>query len=184
MHEIATAYDAFHFLREHPAFRIRERIGISLEDATKLEKQGCIITRDLSGKCYKEYRHIHKLAMDSNLVINYAKVNSEGYSGKPDSSIPEVWLEFGPLEWGYDSHDGVIEEGGCEWDVDTHLKEYHDTELDCGAPTFDEALKTLAMLVLKHYGDFEDWSWKERRKLECGTPVCSDCQEANKFAKA
>ena len=44
---------------------------------------------------------------------------------------------------------------------------YHDTKLDCGAPTFDEALVKLARLVKRHYGDFNPPKWlRDMRSLK------------------
>jgi hypothetical protein len=50
----------------------------------------------------------------------------------------------------------------------------HDTDLDCGGVTFDEALIKLAKKILKKHGDYKDKS----RPGKCGKP-CGDCRDIN-----
>ena len=52
------------------------------------------------------------------------------------------------------------------------LVHYHDWKLDCGAPTFDEAIVKLANLVLKEYGDYIE----DEDKNCGGDEHCVDCR--------
>jgi hypothetical protein len=149
-----------------------------------MEAQGYLITRDRGGKCYREWRHIWDRPIDTNLSIFYAKVNDKGRVCKdPKKNVNvECWLEFGNLEWGYGSYDPNTEEP-CDWDVETVSMNYHDPDLDCGAPTFDEALIKLAKLVLKKYGDYTEEEGDEMSDIYCGHPVCADCKESHRALK-
>lgn len=152
--KIANAHDAFWFLHEHPKFKCREAVmleltqpqakTLNLAKGERLRK----IKDDMpwnKGKSYfiREFG-LEREAMDSNLDIFYTKVDERGRvnDDKSKNVNIECWLEFGTIEQSVS--DGVL-----------HVKNYHDPVLDCGAPTFDEALVKLAKLVKRHYGDLK-----------------------------
>lgn len=60
-----------------------------------------------------------------------------------------VWLEIGP----YDQGPGPFGSGQFT----------HDTDLDCGADSFEEALVRMASLVWAKYGDYDPQERKRRR---------------------
>lgn len=186
-HRIKTAYDAWWFLYNHPKLCLRSRCPISTEEARNQRELGFIITQDrghksnyvpgvgnvgfVPGQHYREWRHHFHHAIEENLSIFYAMVDEDGEcQGSNGPLRPECWLEFGPMEWGYAS----------EWHDSTERMNFHAVELDCGAPTFDEALVKLARLVKKHYGDYR---WKDYRGT-CGKPRCADCTELGPIHKA
>lgn len=82
-------------------------------------------------------------ALDTNLDIFYSKVNEHGRvdDDATKNTNVECWLEFGPLKQ-------QVSDGNLD------MAHFHDIDLDCGAPTFDEALIKLARLVKRHYGDY------------------------------
>jgi len=168
--KIANAYEAYHFLNDHPAFLLRERVRVSPSRAKKLAARGYIVTTDRNGKCWREFRHHHKRAMDSNLSVYYAMVNKRGVVGKDKkrNTNVECWLEFGKLAYEY-PYEGAVE---------TTLHEYHDYELDVGAPTYDEALVKLANRVLQKHGDYKN---DRNERQHCGGPAsCGDCREIDR----
>lgn len=140
-----TAYEAYWFLYEHPKMQARECQIVSSAEAKRLKKDGetIISVADDMPWCKKKYsmrefkaiRH----ALECNLSIYFAKVGTNGRVSSAKGAKAECWLEFGPIEW-------AVAEGYA------YLKHYHDVNLDCGAPTFDEALIKLAKLVKKNYG--------------------------------
>src|SRR5271157_4188554 len=151
-HKITNAYEAWWFLYEHPKLKLPERNEVSPEEAAKLEAEGFWITRDVGGKCYRMYRHLHRHALEENLSIHYAKTNKPGGHGrvvddKSKNKHVECWLEFGPMEYGY-MYSGGAEPNG-DYDDETMRQHYHDTDLDTGGTTFDEALVRLAKLARK-----------------------------------
>ncbi len=164
-HKIKTAYDAYHFLLEHPGFSVNERIQVDPAKADKMVDDGYAITKDRDGTCWREYRHVQLRALEMNLSIHYAKVDKQKRvnDDPAKNTLVECWLEFGPIAYQY------------HWDGDvaTHLCHTHDPALDTGAATFDEALVKLARRVLKQYGDYN----VPKRKDDCGAPVCADCIE-------
>jgi hypothetical protein len=180
MHQINNAYDAYHFLYSHPKFMLRERYEITPEEYDKGLADGYLVTKDRGGKCYREQRHLFRHAIEHNLDIFYAKVDETGRvnDDRQKNVNVECWLEFGQLEWGYMSG------GEYDWDTETGLLNYHDVDLDTGGPTFDEALISLAKLVLEHHGDYEDLPYKEQRAKQCGETVpCADCRDAKAWAR-
>jgi len=173
-HRISNAYDAWWFAYYHPKLNCRERTEVTPEEADKMEAGGFIITRDKGGKCYREWRHLYRHATEENLSIHYSKVDKRRRvnDDATKNANVECWLEFGPLEYGY------MAGGQYDWDTETGLLHYHDTDLDCGAKTFDEALVILAKLIRKKYGDWKEMDYKTGRSKECGKVVpCADCQE-------
>ena len=99
-------------------------------------------------------------AISCNLDIFYARVDETGTINDDDSKNVNVecWLEFGPIEY------------ACVMDGEpSQLLHTHDIDLDCGAPTFDEALVRLGNLALKHYGDYEQGA--NREPIRGGTLV-------------
>lgn len=181
-HKIANAYDAFWFIHDHPKFMLRERTPVEPEEADKLEAEGFLITRDTGGKCYREWRHLHRHAIDENLEIFYTKTNKPGGHGRVDDDRSknkhvECWLEFGPSYYGY-AYSGNKKPAG-DWDIETMKHMSHDYRLDCGGTTFDQALVALARLVRKHYGDYRD---RDGRDGACGRP-CGDCRDLKSRTK-
>lgn len=176
---IDSAYDAWWFLYYHPRLCLRSRTPEPEESARELRAKGFIVKRDKCGKYWRLWRHHLRHAVESNLSIFYAKVDSGGHQND-DSALnlyPEVWLEAGPIEWGY----------ATPWDNETSLIEYHDTDLDCGAPTFDEALVQMARLALKKYGDYKGGGesiCNYGAEGKCGTPRCADCEDLKLSAKS
>jgi hypothetical protein len=168
MRTIDNAYDAWHFLRDHPSFKLRERHEIPPEDYDMLLARGFLVSKDRGGKCWREMRHLYRRAVDMNLTIGYMKVDATGYVNDVRSMniVVDVWLEFGPESYDYDG------EGFDE----TTLQNGHDWELDCGGPTFDEALVKLANKVLAKYGDYVEKS----RSEDCGPVPCADCVKAQR----
>lgn len=187
--KILFAYDAYWFLHNHPAFRIRDRYLVRDPESPHSTKR---MVKCENGVYYTETVHSHRLALDCNLDVFYARVDETGTinDDKTKNRYTEVWLEFGPIYWTSDHERECneyrikeAEEHGWSkpWQTDltnpdlyvdiTHSHDYH---LDCGAPTYDEALVKLANLVLKHYGDYED---DEDEVKTCGgVEKCPDCK--------
>lgn len=59
------------------------------------------------------------------------------------NTLTQVWLECGPAMIDVD---GDVGAPGA-------IVATHDTQLDCGGETFEEAILKLAELVIKYYGD-------------------------------
>jgi hypothetical protein len=177
MRAIDNAYDAYHFLHDHPELMLRERHEITQEEYAAMSADGFLVTRDKGGKCWREHRHLHRHAIEMNLSIFYAKVDETGTVNDDSSKNvnTEVWLELGPEEYDYPA----------DWYDETDRLEYHDPDLDCGGPTFDAALVELAKLVLEFYGDYDyEATWKERRAKECGAvSPCADCRSSRKLMR-
>lgn len=79
-----------------------------------------------------------------NLDFDYHMVNPETRAIDDDNSkntAMEVWLETGPAYF-----DNYSEQ---------YQRNMHDTRLDCGGATFEEALIELAGLIKKYYGDYD-----------------------------
>ena len=149
----STAYDAFWFLQNHPKFKCREARLLTPKQAKVLKlskgerlgklkdsmpwKKGC--------EYLVHYFRFERDAFPENLDIFYAKVDGSQRVNEDRSKnvFVECWLEFGPIKQ-------VVEDGRLV------LRHFHDVDLDCGAPTFDEALVKLARLVKKHYGDYKE----------------------------
>jgi hypothetical protein len=149
---IKDAWSAHWFLTEHPKFRYRNARLLADNEAPKLYRGDRI--REAKdefpwgrSKPYRilEYSKILTTpAYPDNLDIHYTKVNPKTHKIDDDKSKNaqvECWLEFGKVAY-------VVSDGTL------HLQHWHDVKLDCGAPTFDEALVKLARLVKRHYGDF------------------------------
>ena len=177
MRTIDNAYDAYHFLHDHPELSLRERHEITEEEYARGSAEGFLVTKDRGGKCWREMRHLHRHAIEMNLSIFYAKVDGTGTvnDDRSRNTNTEVWLELGPEEYDYPA----------DWYQETERMEYHDPDLDCGGPTFDAALIELARLVLEHYGDYDyEASWKDRRKAECGeVSPCADCRQSRRHMR-
>jgi len=177
MRTIDNAYDAYHFLHDHPELMLRERHEVTEEEYVRGSADGFLVTKDRGGKCWREMRHLHRHAIEMNLSIFYAKVDETGRVNDDRSKNVNVecWLELGPEEYDYPA----------DWYDETDRMEYHDPDLDCGGPTFDAALIELARLVLEHYGDYGyELPWKERRALECGgVSPCADCRQSRRHMR-
>jgi len=160
---IDSAYDAWWFLYNHPRLCLCFRTPEPKDNAKQMKAKGFVIKRDKCGKYWWLHRHSLYHAIEENLSIHYAKVDAEGHQNddRALNLFPEVWLETGPMEWGY----------ATPWDTETSRIPYHDTDLDCTGPTFDQALIALARLALKKYGDYK------KDGGICGTPRCADCEE-------
>lgn len=174
---IKNAYDAYWFLHAHPKFQRKERDPLAPEDVEAAKKpaakpkggdvigkmigrrKGFRVVKDKGGNFWREW-NIPVPAMTENLDIHYAQVDKRGRINKDESQnqFTACWLEFGQVLYG---HYGDGQEWrGTERDYKMH---YHDIDLDCGAPTFDEALINLARLVMKKYGDFPVEPWQLSR---------------------
>lgn len=82
------------------------------------------------------------------LDINVVKVNPQNETIEDDKQLNtavRVWLECSI----YDEDNQIV------WDYD----------LDCGGPTFEEAIVNLAQLVLKDYGDYEPAELTEAERV-------------------
>lgn len=160
----SNAHEAWWFLYYHPKFTYHERTEFETEADCKVFAGGedvlagggkarAITTaiKDAGGNWWVEWKYeCH--ALDEQLDIHYAQVDETGHVNKDESKNVniECWLEFGPVEWGYDGY-ADASKGERE-----RLLNYHDIDLDCGAPTFDEAIVELANLVLEKYGPLPD----------------------------
>lgn len=168
---ILSAYDAWYFLRDHPKLNRHERTPLTPEEVEEARKpaqrpkpgdglaeiigrtrfKGYRVVRDKGGNYWRDWHGVTVPAVDENLDIHYAQVNARGRVDKDSSKNvrTECWLELGPVEWGYHQPENEIKEGArC------YKMHFHDVDLDCGAPTFDEALIKLARKVQKKYGDY------------------------------
>ena len=148
--KIATAYDAYWFLYEHPKMQCREALILTAEHSAVLDKGERIRTvKDempwLPDATYqiREFKFTRR-ALDMNLDVFYTKVDEKRRvnDDPKKNKFVACWLEFGTIRQ-------AVTNG------ELHIQTYHDIKLDCGAPTFDEALVKLARLVRKHYGDFK-----------------------------
>lgn len=181
-HKITNAYEAWWFLYNHPKLMCPERHEVPPKKADKLEAEGFWITRDVGGKCYRMYRHLHRHALEENLSIHYTKTNKPSGHGTVDDDDSknkhvECWLEFGPIEYAYAYSGGV--KPMADWDTKTTRLNYHDVDLDTGGTSFDEGLIRLAKLARKKYGDYAE---KDRDDY-CGKPECADCKEIGRTMK-
>jgi hypothetical protein len=81
-------------------------------------------------------------SLQESLIVEVVKVNPENLTIEEDESkntLVQVWLECGPYEF-------IGETNAYE--------NTHDTDLDTGADTFEQAIIKLAELVHKHYGPY------------------------------
>jgi len=156
-HIIRNAYDAYWFIHNHPAFQINYRSEDTITDIDKLKKLSIenkldTFTLKNGQKLYYEIFDFKKHALNSNLDICYSKVDKTHKINKDLSlnNTIEVWLEFGPYQW--------LAEESAEfgWPVSGCITSLHDIDLDCGGPTFDDALIILARLIKKKYGDYTE----------------------------
>ena len=185
--KINFAHDAWWFIHNHPAFRLRWRTLV--EEGTEISTSRIIVEAE-DGVRYWEERHMHRRALDDiGRNISYVLVNKDGTTDDEDVNrkYTEVWLEFGPIsyraDWEIESNRlrkiECEEKGYKYWeseitpDMYVDILHIHDWHLDCGAPTFDEALVKLANNILKHYGDYEN---DDNEHTTCGgKEVCLDC---------
>jgi len=166
--KIRTAYEAFWFIHEHPklncfetvladkkTLRIETKAARSLGKElnvklTAVRRRFKTLKDECDGKKYRvmEYLALDRNAIDCNLDIFWAKVDGRRRvnKDKAKNTFTECWLELGPIYF-------VVTNGSV------HLQHSHDVNLDCGAPTFDEALIKLARKVRKHYGDIKTLKW-------------------------
>jgi len=91
-------------------------------------------------------------ALPMGLDVDFVMVDPETEMIEDDpnrNTAVRCWLEFGPF-W--------IAEEDPNWPRDEVLHSpmvSHDTDLDSGGPTFEEAFLELCLKVLEHYGDYE-----------------------------
>jgi len=159
--EILFPYEAWWFLRNHPKFRLPYRTLVKKENIADYQKP-YIIEKPGDVYIYQD-PHMFWYAIERDLFVHYVLVNKHGTTDAPkeERTFTEVWLEFGPAHY-----DGDLEEelnaNRENWQAEIYPEMYcrenrsHDWELDCGAPTFDEALVKLANLVKRFYGDYVD----------------------------
>lgn len=157
--EIKTAYDAYWFLNSHPncveidpdhpfvdtSTYAYPGIGVVGTDKMIMAREGK--PRDAEyERAYKELAVADhwRGQFINNLDIFYAMVNPVTKRIEKDTSKNtkiEVWLETGPAY--FDEH------------TNQYRSNMHDTRLDCGGDTFEEALIKLANSVKEKYGDYE-----------------------------
>jgi hypothetical protein len=172
---IVTAYDAWWFLHEHPKFIRKERNPLEPDEVEEARKpapkpkdddrigkmigrrKGFRVVKDKGGNFWKEWPTLTIPAVAENLDIHYARVDKHGRINDDGSQnlFTECWLEFGQVLYGH--HGDGQKWRGTERAYKMH---YHDVDLDCGAPTFDEALIKLAKRVQKKYGDYPVEAWQ------------------------
>jgi hypothetical protein len=171
--KITDGFGAWWFIYYHPKLNCRVRTPESPVDAARSKRKGFIVTKDRGGQHWREWRHEFHRAIEENLSIFYTLVDDKGEvnDDRTKNVNPECWLELGHLEWGYMS----------EWDTSTALMPFHDVELDCGGPTFDEALIELANLTFKHYGNYR-LKKNMVREGKCSRP-CADCKWLNALSR-
>jgi hypothetical protein len=173
-HPLRNAHEAYWFLHEHPKFIRKERDPLEPEEvddakkpATKPKKgdelskitrrrKGFRVVKDKGGNFWREW-NLTVPAIVENLDIHYAAVDERGRvsNDATKNQFSECWLEFGQVVYGH-HHDSKKEWRGTER---AYKMYYHDTDLDCGAATFDDALVKLAKKVKKKYGDFKSEPW-------------------------
>ena len=156
MRKIKTAYQAGWFLYEHPKFSVPFRRAITKQEVAQSKREGHTVARDRNGQRWEYNKVLFRHALEVNLDIHYVKTNGRGHilNDKTKNIYEECWLEFGPLQYDYHSHDHKTGKP-YSWDKETTLQHVHDVRLDCGAKSFDAALVKLARLVLRHYGDYK-----------------------------
>lgn len=97
--------------------------------------------------------HIHRInRFEESLYIEVVKVNPKTERIEDDETLNtdvRVWLE-----------------SGCPELIDDVYELTHDIELDCGAPTFEEAIIELANLVYKNYGESKYTEKEDKEKTE------------------
>ena len=87
---------------------------------------------------FEGLKHNH---FDECLDISVVKVNPETDEIETNDNLntkTQIWLEFGPIHY-----DNIFDK----------MMPEHDTNLDCGADTFEEAIIKLANLVDLYYDD-------------------------------
>jgi len=85
------------------------------------------------------------------LYIEVVRVNPDNETIEDNewlNTTTRVWLEGGP--WERNLYEGTDLPPMDGWS--------HDINLDCGAPTFEEALLKFVELVKKHYGEYGEYS--------------------------
>lgn len=180
---IKNAHAAYWFLKNHPHFICPERVPIySKKKADILREKGYVIKtfvhRNGSESYQREYRHTYQKAINKTLDIYYTTVDNKhirNENEKLNVNI-ECWLEFGELKW----HENYEHYMPIDY---PKMETYHNVELDCGAPTFDDALIKLANIVLKKFGDYEGRGLLEQKYHS--TPAeklaCADCNEFQNY---
>jgi len=192
--KILFAYEAFHFIRNHPAFKKNERTLIT-KNHNKNDPR--IIEED--GVKYIEHKHVFKHALDEILssmwythVDNTGTVNSNSTKNK----FVECWLEgilceYTSVQKKRDNEFRKKEAEENRWEPfieEIYSDDYvtfshiHDWKLDDGAATFDEAIVKLANNILKNpeYGDYKDGD--ESGYKSCGgVATCIDCLHSSQW---
>jgi hypothetical protein len=133
-------HDAWNFLVKHKIFNLRVTQSSIIEPNSIM---GFILDKRI-GDLYKNVNRISYF--DLHLSIMVVKVNPKLNKIDADDSLnteTQVWLESGPI--------CLINED-LEIDGD-NIGGSHDYELDCGGPTFEEAIIKMSHLVKEKYGD-------------------------------
>ncbi len=100
---IANAYEAFWFIFSHPKFTLRERTPINAQQADELKGKGYLVSRDRGGQCWREWRHVVRHAICTNLDISYVKENDNSIADEEETEKADIEckIEFGNEEYGY-----------------------------------------------------------------------------------
>jgi len=120
-------YEAFWWLYDHPAF---------FYQGAMRGEPGFLASLDMS---------VQKVCPATGRIEDEKELNTH----------VEIWLEAGP--WGDPDEARARFEGGEGFYQDSWADGVpsHDYNLDCGAPTYEEAIIKMAALVKEHYGDYE-----------------------------
>ena len=98
--------------------------------------------------------HLHSFA--DRLYIHVAEVNPQSRRIEDDPALntqTEIWLECGP--WYREAEMRAdYPEPQESWQVIPGGSSSHDTDLDCGAPSFEQTIVELANLVWAKYGEY------------------------------
>jgi hypothetical protein len=150
-------YEAYKYLESHPIFNTTPGETVDLSDDPLGIASGFdldLTDESLKAVPYNNYR------FDLALDIDVVKVNPE--TGQIDddpakNTLPQVWLECGPWEADlYKDEDPELrEETYKEIPEDKRGGFTHDTNLDCGGDTFEDAIIALAELVKLNYDNPE-----------------------------
>ncbi len=120
-------HDSWHYLNDHPMFwKFTEH-----RNSDKPKNHVSMLERDCG---------FGSNSIDVMVVL----VDGTGTINEDDSlnTQTEVWLETG--KWNLFADDHEHSSVHCHW---------HDIELDCGGPTYEAAVITLARLVWEKYGN-------------------------------
>ena len=112
-----------------------------------------------------------------SLYVEVVRVNPDNETIEDDewlNTATRVWLEGGPWEPEHSPVPGEIYPAG--WS--------HDYNLDCGAPTYEEAVVKFVGLVKKYYGDYGSYSSLRYGKHENALDILFDIMEEDNNGKS